>query len=148
MFRIKNSCSEFRILVQNSELLFRIPNSCSEFRTLVQNSSSEFLIRILDQNSWSEFLFRIFVQNSCSEFLWFLILSIRSFILSLMFWQLVIRWDSLCLLSAVVSSNYFIIWPVWLDFNDVAYACPIVLAVARWLVFFNRLFPAMSPGSF
>ena len=79
---------------------------------------------------------------------YFLILSIRSFILSLMFWQLFIRWASLFLLGAVLSSNYFIIWPVWLDFNDVAYACPIVLSLARWLVFFNRLFPAMSPGSF
>ena len=137
---VQNSCSELKTLVQNSKFLFRIQNSCSEY--------SELLFRILVQNSWSEFLFRIFVQNSCSEFLWFLILSIRSFILSLMFWQLVIRWVSLCLLSAVLSSNHFIIWPVWLDFNDVAYACPIVLAVARWLVFFNRLFPAMSPGSF
>ena len=134
---VQNSCSELKTLVQNSKFLFRI---------LVQDS--ELLFRILVQNSWSEFFFRILVQNSCLEFLWFFILSIRSFILSLMFWQLVIRWDSLCLLSAVLSSNYFIIWPVWLDFNDVAYACPIVLAVARWLVFFNRLFPAMSPGSF
>ena len=70
------------------------------------------------------------------------------FILALMFRQLVIRWASLFLLGAVLSSNYFVIWPVWLDFNDVARACPIVFSVAWWLVFFNRLFPVMSSGSF